>query len=36
MKCDLVNAIKLNTETMFINADIMLQTYDMDYVLYDH
>ena len=35
MKYDLVNAIKLNTETMFINADIMLQTCDMDYVLCD-
>ena len=35
MKYDLVNIIKLNTETIFINADIMLQTCDMDYVLCD-
>ena len=34
-KYDLLNAIKLNTETMFINADIMLQTCNMDYVLCD-
>jgi len=33
MKYDLVNAIKLNTETIFTNADIMLRTCDMEYIL---
>lgn len=32
---DLVNTNKLNTETIFTNADIMLQTCDMDYILCD-
>lgn len=32
---DLVNTIKLNTETIFTNANIMLQTCDMDYILCD-
>ena len=35
MNNELVNAIKLNTEVMFTNASIMLQTCDMDYVLCD-
>ena len=35
MRCDFVNTKKLNTETMFINADIMLQTCDMVYILCD-
>ena len=33
MKKDLVNAIKLNTDVMFKNADIMLQTCDLNYIL---
>lgn len=35
MKNELVDAIKLNTETLFVNADIMLQTCNMDFVLCD-
>lgn len=35
MKSDLINAIKLNTKTIFLNADILLQTCDLDYILCD-
>lgn len=35
MKNDLVNAIKLNTDVLFKNADIMLQTCNLDYILCD-
>ena len=35
MKSDLINAIKLNTNTIFVNADILLQTCDLDYILCD-
>ncbi|MBQ2774294.1 MAG: hypothetical protein IJF40_00185 [Clostridia bacterium] len=33
MKNQLVNAIKLNTEALFTNADIMLKTCDMNFIL---
>ena len=32
---ELVNNIKKQTEVMFINADIMLKTCDLDFVLCD-
>ena len=35
MKYDLINVIKLNTEMIFVNADILLQTCDLDYILCD-
>jgi len=35
MKFDLVNAIKSNTKTIFLNADILLQTCNLDYILCD-
>lgn len=35
MKRDLINAIKQNTETIFVNSDILLQTCDMDHILCD-
>ncbi len=35
MKKDLVNAVKLNTDVLFKNADIMLQTCNLDYILCD-
>ena len=35
MSRELVEAIKRNTEVLFTNADIMLQTCDLDYVLCD-
>lgn len=33
MENELVNAIKLNTETLFTNAGIMLQTCNLDFIL---
>ena len=33
MKSELINAIKLNTEVLFTNADIMLQTCNPDFIL---
>ncbi len=35
MKNELVNAIKLNTDALFTNADICLQTCDLDFILCD-
>ena len=35
MPRELVEAIRLNTEGLFINAEIMLKTCDLDYVLCD-
>jgi hypothetical protein len=35
MESGLVNAIKLNTNALFINADITLQTCNLDFVLCD-
>lgn len=35
MKNELVDAIKINTETLFVNVDIMLQTCNIDFVLCD-
>lgn len=35
MERQLVNAIKLNTEALFTNADIMLRTCNLDFVLCD-
>ena len=35
MPRELVEAIRLNTEVLFVNAEIMLKTCDLDYVLCD-
>ena len=35
MESELVNVIKLNTEALFTNANIMLQTCNLDFVLCD-
>ncbi len=35
METELINALKLNTEAMFTNADIMLQTCNPDFILCD-
>lgn len=35
MKTELVQAIRLNTENLFQNANICLQTCDMDFILCD-
>ena len=35
MRSELINAIKLNTEALFNNANIMLQTCNLDFILCD-